>query len=255
MILEALVHADASFVTLTYADEHLPEGGSLVPKHPQLYLKRLRKSVEPHLVRYFLVGEYGDETDRPHYHLALFGIPPEFGALSEGAWDYGHVHTGTLTLQSAHYIAGYVTKKLTRKDDERLNGRYPEFARMSLRPGIGAIGIFDVAQALQNKHGWDSISRTGDVPNTLRHGSREMPLGRYLRRVLRKEMNFAEIGGQTDAEKKIAFKKSAEMLLMYERHLASGESKPFAKVMEEIREQKRLQAMRRRAIFNGVKKL
>lgn len=62
------------------------------------------------------------------------------------------VHCGTLTPESATYVAGYVTKKLTKPGDPKLGGRHPEFARMSLRPGIGAGAMYDIGKAIQEKN-------------------------------------------------------------------------------------------------------
>lgn len=195
-MLEAAQHGDNCFATLTYDDEHLPEGGSLEPKHTQDWLKRLRKSVEPLKIRYYLVGEYGDETQRPHYHVALFNLPSCLHgqtlayrptccarcATVQSSWPYGKVYLGTLEADSAQYISGYVTKKMTRKDDDRLGGRYPEFCRMSLRPGIGADAMHEVASVLME---YQLDTSQADVPAALRHGPRQLPLGRYLRRKLR----------------------------------------------------------------------
>lgn len=197
MMLEALCHEKSAFVTLTYAAEFLPEGGTLEPKHVQQWLKRFRKLYP---VRFFCVGEYGDLSWRPHYHLALYGVDATSLPQIVSTWKMGICHAGDLTMDSASYIAGYVTKKMTRKDDERLDGRYPEFARMSLRPGIGANAIRVIADAIQNKHGWDEISSTGDVPSVLQHGKRKLPLGRYLRSKLREAMNFAETGQQPEVK-------------------------------------------------------
>lgn len=223
MMLESLVHAHSSFVTLTYDDASLPEAGSLEPRDLQLWLKRFRQAYAIP-VRYFACGEYGDISWRPHYHLALFGHNREEVDVVRETWGRGHVVVGDLTLHSAQYIAGYVTKKMTGKDDVRLNGLYPEFARMSLKPGIGALAIPDVAAALQNKNGWDEISRLSDVPSALRHGQRVMPLGRYMRIRLRAAMNFADLKESDDA----AWKRSAEMLVVYQNYvLEQGSPKGF----------------------------
>lgn len=200
-MLESLQHGDNAFVTLTYDDEHLPftpEGlANLNPKHVQDWLKRIRKTWEPRKLRFYAVGEYGDVTERPHYHVALFGYPScRFGFTSpnrdgkccpqcdavRSTWGHGNILVGTLEVNSAQYIAGYVTKKLTAKDDYRLQGRHPEFARMSLRPGIGADAMHDVASVLMQ---FNLEETQVDVPSSLRHGSRLLPLGRYLRRKLR----------------------------------------------------------------------
>lgn len=208
-MLEARLHEHSSFITLTYDENSIPPGGTLVPKDTQDWLKRLRTYVGP--IRYYLVGEYGDQTQRPHYHAALFGVPgcpyqdaqktrrgcncPVCQVLKK-TWPQGRTHSGELTTQSAQYIAGYVTKKLTSKDDPRLQGRHPEFARMSLRPGIGAGAMVSVGEALNSSSGALSIAATGDVPTALRHERKSLPLGRYLRRKLREELGFETSGGQ-----------------------------------------------------------
>lgn len=197
MMLESYKHGDSSFVTLTYDEEHVPSGSTLVPGHATGWIKRLRKVLEPQKIRYFLVGEYGDESQRPHYHVAVFGLNRYVGGGFDGCsgivretWPFGFVYVGALTRESAQYVAGYVTKKMTSKDDARLKGRYPEFARMSLRPGIGAGVIDDLAGLLESPVGLRCIEHVGDVPGTLRHGSRSLPLGRYLRGKLRQKFGL-----------------------------------------------------------------
>lgn len=83
---------------------------------------------------------------------------------------------------------------MTRTDDMRLNGRWPEFSRMSLRPGIGHGMMHEVASTLMQ---FNLEHAEADVPVSLRHGKRLLPLGRYLRKTLRtmvgKEENAPEI--------------------------------------------------------------
>lgn len=192
IILESLMHASSSFATLTYDEANLPAGGTLVPRHVELWLKRFRKELPAGSVRFFLVGEYGDTSQRPHYHAALFGVPRELEALVRETWGMGHVLLGDLTPASARYIAGYVTKKMTSHDDPRLQGRHPEFSRMSRMPGIGATAIPTVSNMLSIPAGLASIDRSGDVPISLKHGTAEMPLGRYLRQKLRDDLGFID---------------------------------------------------------------
>ena len=115
------------FVTLTYSDEYLPENGTLVKEHPQKFLKRLRKHLYPERIRFYMCGEYGDQTQRPHYHLLIFGhrFPDAYlwntkrgnstyrSETLEKLWPYGHSDFGTVTFQSAAYCARYIIKKQT----------------------------------------------------------------------------------------------------------------------------------------------
>lgn len=221
ILLESLQYADNTFCTLTYSDENLPPDGSLDPRHAQLWLKRLRFTYGEK-IRFYLVGEYGDTTLRPHYHAALFGFPncrrgtsyfPRPGSrccavcdIVASTWQHGNILLAPLNEQTASYVAGYVTKKMTSKDDSRLNGRHPEFARMSLRPGIGHDALHEVASELIR---YDLASP--DVPLALRHGSKQLPLGRYLRRKLR-----LLVGLDENAPQEVIDKMAEELSPMYE---------------------------------------
>lgn len=188
LMLETNLWSDNSFVTLTYSDDNLPAGGSLVPKDMQLFLKRLRKRY-PRPIRFFGVGEYGTQTFRPHYHLALFNFTNclrdrtkvskngccQVCDLVQDTWKLGQVFLGSLTPESAQYICGYVVKKMTKIDDERLNGRHPEFTRQSRKPGIGAFAAHEVASVML-QHGIE------EVPDVLQHGKKKLPLGHYMRK-------------------------------------------------------------------------
>ncbi len=157
---EAQMHEASSFVTLTYADAFLPPGGSLRLSDFQKFMKRLRRRIGR--VRFFHCGEYGENLHRPHYHALLFGCGfpdrvlwadrgtgPVFRSdLLEELWPFGQSEIGSVTFESAAYVARYVTKKVTgsaaaehytRVDEE--TGEFfvlePEYATMSRRPGIG----------------------------------------------------------------------------------------------------------------------
>lgn len=198
--MEASQHEYSCFATLTYADDRLPAGNELVPRDLQLFVKRLRRASLYSRLRYFAVGEYGDKSWRPHYHAAIFGYPAcQAGGFVRGecqcqpcsvvraTWGFGHVFLGELSISSAAYIGGYVVKKLTRKSEPALGGRHPEFARMSLRPGIGALAVKDVASAMM-----PYLSSLQAVPAGCRHASinASMPFGKYLRKRLGDELGI-----------------------------------------------------------------
>jgi hypothetical protein len=150
---EAAMHDENCFLTLTYDDKYLPPGGSLDRAAFPLFMKRLRKAIYPQKVRYFHVGEYGETRNRPHYHALLFGFDPVDKALfsvREGfpvftsallreTWPFGLHELGSVTEQSAMYVARYVQKKMTGSWAKLKYGdREPEYGTMSRNPGIGA---------------------------------------------------------------------------------------------------------------------
>lgn len=123
------------FITLTYNDDNVPKYNSLQYEDLQKFWKRLRHTGE---LRYYAVGEYGDTTQRPHYHACLFGhdfsdnrtvlrTEPTLlwtNSELETAWGLGNVSVGALNFATAQYTASYVLKKLrtgqqyVRIDDE-----------------------------------------------------------------------------------------------------------------------------------------
>lgn len=230
IILEAAQYKSNSFVTLTYDKDHAPKDGSLNPAHTRNFLKCLRFAIAPERLRYFIVGEYGDTTFRPHYHAALFNYPScRYGLsrysktntnccvacdLIRDRWGHGFIGMGSLTSDSAQYLAGYVAKKMTNAEDERLNGRYPEFARMSLKPGIGASATWELAD-YQLTYG----KNNPDVPGALRHGKRIYPLGRYLRRLVRIRSGLSEKAPQATID---AQKEKMRPLWEAAQHIAPG---------------------------------
>ena len=160
---EAQMHEDNSFITLTYNNEHLPAGGTLVKEHFQGFMKRLRSRIDPVKIKFYHCGEYGEELGRPHYHALIFGYAfpdKEFWKFIrsnkvyrsdqlDAAWDKGFCSIGEVTFQSAAYTARYIMKKQSGKtakkhyeradpDTGEIISKIPEYTTMSLRPhGIG----------------------------------------------------------------------------------------------------------------------
>lgn len=137
MYHESQDHERSCFVTLTYNDENCPRAINTV--EPRNFIKRLRRAMEPDQVRYFLTGEYGEKTLRPHYHAIIFGADFLGGAydiddqlygnpILDALWGRGHVAIGEFNVESAMYTAGYVAKKQVNADT---------FSIMSKRPPLG----------------------------------------------------------------------------------------------------------------------
>jgi hypothetical protein len=161
---EASMHEENAFITLTYADENLPEDRSVSSKILQNFMKRLRKEIDPIKIRFYGVGEYGDKMGRPHYHAIIFGygFPDKvvhrvqdpkarnrFSSLEDSyivykspmlrrVWKEGFNTVGAVSTESAGYVARYIRKKIGGEMAlDHYKGRNPEFALMSRRPGIG----------------------------------------------------------------------------------------------------------------------
>lgn len=106
-------------------------------------------------LRFFMCGEYGDNTHRPHYHAILFGFyPPDARPLPgtklsvsdflSDVWPFGFHTVARVEPDCVSYVAGYVDKKM---DDCRMawasNNVAPEYICMSRgckKIGTGGIG-------------------------------------------------------------------------------------------------------------------
>lgn len=147
----------AAYLTLTYADENLPENGNLNPRHWVLFAKKLRAKYGP--FRFLMCGEYGSEenTNRCHYHAILFGLefpdqvhfkdneqgqPLFISAALSKIWTHGTHLIGAVSFDSVGYVAGYINKKVNGRNAaahySRVNtttgecyDQVPEFGRMS----------------------------------------------------------------------------------------------------------------------------
>lgn len=151
-----------SFLTLTYDDANLPQHGTLYKPHLQQFFKRLRHYFPVRQISYYACGEYGERTQRAHYHVCLFNADfndkVAFRNIGEHTlylsaqltkiWGHGNTSIGSLTYQTACYTAAYIMKRTLGKGcpkyvrmDETTGELIPllqPFAIMSLRPAIAS---------------------------------------------------------------------------------------------------------------------
>lgn len=181
---EQIVNDKSCFLTLTYNDETLDKivkekgARTLVKRDLQLFWKNLRKKLDKirkgWKIRYFAVGEYGEEHGRPHYHAIVFNLAPdEARSVVCECWSGGFVHIGSCSARSIAYVSRYVMKKLygPEKVEYLKNNLVPPFQVSSNRPGIG----FEYL-----KQNWEHLLRDGyDVKD----GNR-VPLPDYYKKFL-----------------------------------------------------------------------
>ena len=165
---EATLHEQSYFVTFTYNNDNVPlneyvdgETGeikksmTLVKRDFQLFMKRLRKNYPyENKIRFFMSGEYGGDTARPHYHAILFGLKLDDLVLYKKTnlgfntftseflsrcWENkGFVVVADVTWETCAYTARYILKKQTGSDAQVYDvyNLQPEFTLMSRKPGI-----------------------------------------------------------------------------------------------------------------------
>lgn len=106
------------FVTLTYDNASCPVSDNgfmtLRSRDVQLYFKRLRRSlgdsssVPDNLrLKYYVSGEYGTKTFRPHYHAIVFNADPDSIVK---CWHHGHVDVRPVNTSRIAYVLKYITK-------------------------------------------------------------------------------------------------------------------------------------------------
>lgn len=143
---EAAQYEANSFLTLTFSDEGLALRELRRDTHPfdldvrdwqnfaKMLRKELKKTGDPRKLRFFQIGEYGDEANRPHYHALIFGHdfteweterwkdekghPVWLSKIIEKCWPYGFHEIKEMVPESIAYVCKYVQKKLYGKQRE-----------------------------------------------------------------------------------------------------------------------------------------
>lgn len=166
--LEAQLHQRSCFLTLTLADEHYPEDGSVRIGVLQKVMQDVRNTFRGQRIGFMGCGEYGSLNWRAHYHLILLGedfahdrrhvansdtgYPIYKSPTLERIWPWGHADIGTVTMNSAGYVSAYTGKKVSAFFESQTKEQYyerlhpvtkeivslrPEFFTSSRRPAIG----------------------------------------------------------------------------------------------------------------------
>lgn len=181
---------NAFFITLTYDDDNLPftENGNntldykdiqkLFKDYREHYVYRAKDSITNRIKRYhdkvpkfkyFAVGEYGEQTHRPHYHIVIFNIDLDI-LLSK--WKKGQYHVGKVEDKSIYYTLKYAFKSIT-KINKRDEWDDTKIEKALMSKGLGLNYIKNQAFVKYHK---EDVSRPYKIL-----GNTSIPLPRYYR--------------------------------------------------------------------------
>lgn len=124
-------------------------------EHHRSNTQGIRESVKARTrISVFCTGEYGDKKKRPHWHAIIFNWEPDDKEYKEttdrgdkvyssktlsNLWTEGISEFGSVTFESASYVARYATKKLYHGKDGTHD--YEPISRRSTKQAIGKTWI------------------------------------------------------------------------------------------------------------------
>lgn len=117
----------ACFLTLTFNEDNVSISSYY---EIQKFLKRFRFFYRSVKIKYFGAFERGEQYDRPHYHILIFGVMPKISdffkqiarhpdlkvhttseCIAQFIWKRGFVKCDSLTAGAIDYVSAYVAKK------------------------------------------------------------------------------------------------------------------------------------------------
>lgn len=170
---EHQISIKSTFLTLTYNEKFVPKKKDklvLDKKQIQKYIKRVRHKNPG--IKYYLVGEYGDKNNRPHYHAIVFNVDnsslvDEWKDTDSGNSEtLGNVQTDTVSEASIHYVTGYITSKYG-KIDEKTGKAITTWSEDDIRPfalmskSLGKIYLKNAARYHKDNFTTTTISEGG----------------------------------------------------------------------------------------------
>ncbi|AXH75962.1 MAG: replication initiator protein [Microviridae sp.] len=211
---EASLHENNCFITLTYNPASLPSTNSLVLKHFQDFMKRLRKKFGSN-VRFFHCGEYGEVCEhcrkskyycecnkykpyigRPHYHACLFNIkfPDQekwkklkgnqlyTSEILTKLWGKGFCSIGELNFETAAYVARYITKKISGPNAEQ---HYTIYNHLTGEINKIKPEYITMSRRPGIASGWLTKFKSDIYPSDfVVHAGKKMPLPKFYNRIL-----------------------------------------------------------------------
>lgn len=176
--------SNAYFLTLTYAEEALPRDDCGFPTLRKAdiseFLTKIRSASRVRVSgkqvnlspRWFVVGEYGPKTERPHYHALVFNILPEVLAKLVSYWGKGFITVKKVTAKRIQYVAKYqITKSLVNNTHGSFDRELPFKVVTKSSGGLGKQWLTDENKAYAKR----------DLTGTLRTPSGVSSIPKYYR--------------------------------------------------------------------------
>lgn len=191
------------FVTLTYDDENLPSlsNGEVCydNQHFTAWRKRMATYFKRHNdanIKYICTGEFGDETQRPHYHLILFiDCVVSYDEVNNAAhyyWDYAQVVDVDEPRSNnavSSYVTKYVMKDYYRETKPIIEGSKTNKFRIHVSNNLGLnwLGTQESKEFYFDPDNHPLVSLKGD------DYSRTIPIPRYYRKKIGREYTSDEL--------------------------------------------------------------
>lgn len=214
---EASTWENNIFLTLTYSEENL-KSDRLILKDFQEFIQKLRDKILADYLKeksitkeqwktvskterkeiygkirisYFVTGEYGDKTKRPHWHAIIFNYRPtdatygyttanndivHYSETIDNLWKNGRSEFGSVTMDSAGYCARYAAKKLSHGRDQEHN--YNPISKKSSKYAIGRRWL---------EKNYQDVFSNGKLLLIQKNETITAPIPRYYERWLKKE--------------------------------------------------------------------
>lgn len=246
IMYETKVQDQAWFCTFTYADEHLPVivprlkriirgklalglKGKLIPtllrKDYDNLKKRLHKAKKGN--KYFGLGEYGEESLRPHYHMIIWNMSKE---QIESCWTKGWTTVTPVTIHRAKYVAKYSMKDEQIKPDPLALDPFRTMSRgnhLNPKNGIGIQYVEDMKK--YHKENLNDIGKFGDwkvsIPRYLKDKifsdeekfEMRQKKTEYTKKKFRKELEYYRLLGIQEPERERKIRRERKYELLEER--------------------------------------
>jgi hypothetical protein len=228
-------------VTLTYNDAYLPIDELVDKETVRNFIKRFRKLYAtlksdfrkqttipwkyPEKIRYFAAAEYGKEDGRPHYHIILFGLGPEWKENIWKAWSVdpnakrwqeknngigctckfcrrqiekygmypmGHIDVEAIKPQRAWYVTKYLFKKSQREDINIQTGEVTYQKGFNAQSqGLARAAYSRIIDCIDSNpiRFFSKEGYTESPVNCITVGKRKYPLGQYFRNMLKERLH------------------------------------------------------------------